>query len=70
MAITRMSSARASAQDTASPMLTIADVAFQLSVSERTVRRWIDAKQLKAHRLNRAIRIAKADLQYFLDRSR
>ncbi len=70
MAITRTPSSRAPAPDDAPPMLTIADVAFQLSVSERTVRRWIDARQLKAHRLNRAIRIANADLQSFLDRSR
>ena len=61
---------RAAAATNSSPMLTIARVAEQLDVSERTVRRWIDAKLLLAHRLNRTIRISPSDLEAFLARCR
>ncbi len=61
---------RSSTSVPALPMHTVATVAEICQVSERTVRRWIDAKLLKAHRLSRAVRISEADLQSFLDRSR
>ena len=53
-----------------SPMLTVAEVADRLNVSTRTVRRWIDAKELEIHRLGHVIRISPADYQAFLERGR
>ena len=44
----------------------IADVAERLRVSERTVRRWIDAGLLIAHRVGGIVLIAEADLRAFL----
>jgi excisionase family DNA binding protein len=49
---------------------TIANVAESLSVSTRTVRRWIDAGELIAHRFNGVLRISDADLHAFLARHR
>jgi excisionase family DNA binding protein len=49
---------------------TIANVAESLSVSTRTVRRWIDSGQLVTHRFKSTLRIAEADLQAFLARHR
>jgi excisionase family DNA binding protein len=46
---------------------TISDVADSLSVSNRTVRRWIDRNLLIAHRIGGTIRIAEADLKAFLN---
>lgn len=45
---------------------TIGDVAESLSVSPRTVRRWIDAGDLAVHRVNAIVRIAEPDLRAFL----
>lgn len=50
--------------------LRICEVADQLAVSSRTVRRWIEDGQLRAHRFGRAVRIAVSDLQFFLDEHR
>src|SRR6478736_3362903 len=44
-------------------LFTISDVADSLSVSNRTVRRWIDRRLLIAHRIGGTIRIAEADLK-------
>jgi len=44
----------------------IAYVAEVLSVSDRTVRRWIDRGELVAHRFGRNVRIAETDLKAFL----
>jgi excisionase family DNA binding protein len=44
----------------------VATVARLLEVSEKTVRRWIDAGDLPHHRLGRQIRIADDDLRAFL----
>jgi len=49
---------------------TVANVAQSLGVSTRTVRRWIDAGNLIAHRFNGVLRISDADLQAFLGRHR
>jgi excisionase family DNA binding protein len=49
---------------------TISDVAESLRVSIRTVRRWIDAGELTAHRFNGVLRISDADLHAFLARHR
>ncbi len=45
---------------------TIPEVADVLRVSTKTVRRWIAAKELPAHRLGRQWRITTEDLQKFL----
>ena len=44
----------------------IHEVAEQLGVSTRTVRRWIENMELVAHRFGRAVRIAERDLQAFV----
>jgi excisionase family DNA binding protein len=49
---------------------TIAEVAERLRVSTRTVRRWMDAGDLVAHRLGGTIRIAEGDLRAFLAQHR
>jgi excisionase family DNA binding protein len=49
---------------------TIVQIAELLEVSTRTVRRWIDANLLAAHRFGGAIRIAEPDLRAFLARHR
>jgi excisionase family DNA binding protein len=45
---------------------TIADVAEQLDVATRTVRRWINSGDLVAHRFGGVVRIAEGDLRAFL----
>ena len=51
-------------------MLTIEQVAAQLQVSPRTIRRWIAAGDLRAHHLNVLVRIAEDDLAAFLNQHR
>lgn len=46
--------------------LTIRQVAEQLNVSTRTVRRWIAAEYLVIHRVGSVVRIADNDLRAFL----
>ena len=48
-------------------LLTISDVAELLKVSTRSVRRWIDARELPVYRLGRNVRISEAALRDFLD---
>jgi excisionase family DNA binding protein len=50
--------------------LTISEVAERLKVNERTVRRWIESGDLKAHKIGNCVRISLADLHEFLDRTR
>lgn len=50
-------------------LLTIDEVAERCRVSSRTVRRWIGAGDLPAHRLGRQLRIAPNDLSAFLYRA-
>ena len=47
-------------------LLPIREVAEYCAVSDKTVRRWIDSKQLRAHRLGRQWRIVPEDLELFL----
>jgi excisionase family DNA binding protein len=47
-------------------LLSIGEVAEYCAVSDKTVRRWIDRKQLRAHHLGRQWRIASEDLESFL----
>ena len=49
-----------------SKFLAISEVAEQLGVSTRTVRRWIENLELVTHRFGRAVRIAERDLQAFI----
>jgi excisionase family DNA binding protein len=48
----------------------IADVAKDLRVSTRTVRRWIRDGQLVPHRFGAAVRIAESDLWAFIAQHR
>jgi excisionase family DNA binding protein len=45
---------------------TIDEVAERLCVATRTVRRWIKAGDLVAHRIGGVLRIAESDLRAFL----
>jgi excisionase family DNA binding protein len=47
-------------------LLTIKEVAAHCRVSEKTVRRWIDATELPAARLGNQWRIRPADLRQFV----
>ena len=49
---------------------TVAQVAELLAVSTRSVRRWISAGELLAHKFGRRVRIADVDLHGFLNRHR
>jgi excisionase family DNA binding protein len=50
----------------AARLLSIGKVAAYCAVSEKTVRRWIDREELRAHQLGRQWRIAPEDLESFL----
>ena len=47
-------------------LMTVAEVASQLQVSTRTIRRLIAAAELKVVRIGRAIRIRPADLNAYV----
>jgi excisionase family DNA binding protein len=47
-------------------LFTIEAVAQELSVSQKTIRRWIETRELPSHRLGRQIRISEGDLRNFL----
>ena len=49
------------------PFMTIQEVAKLLKVSNATVRNWIKNEELRAVKLEREFRIAKVDLQRFVD---
>ena len=51
-------------------MLTVEAVAEALQLSPRTIRRLIDAGQLPAHRIGRAVRVSEADLHAYLHQVR
>jgi excisionase family DNA binding protein len=48
------------------PMLTVEEAAVALKVCTRTVRRWINAKQLPVVRLGRQYRVRRRDLELFV----
>jgi excisionase family DNA binding protein len=48
------------------PFHTVQDIADLLGVSSRSVSRWIETDQLKAHKLGHLVRISGDDLQQFL----
>ena len=45
---------------------TVAEVASELEVCEKTVRRWIDRGELRVHRIGRVIRVAPDDFDAFI----
>jgi excisionase family DNA binding protein len=47
-------------------LLTIQEVADHCQVATKTVRRWIDGKELAAFKLGRQWRISERDLKHFL----
>ncbi len=49
-----------------SPHLTVVEFAERLSVSEKTVRRWIASGELRHHRLGGSIRISEEDAAAFV----
>lgn len=51
-------------------MMTIDEAAAFVAVSTRTVRRWIKAGEMIAHKFGRRWRISRADLATFLRRHR
>lgn len=51
-------------------LLSVQQAADIVGVSTKTIRRWIDAKELPFHRLGRQIRIAEDDLIAFLAKNR
>ena len=53
-------------RDKISRFFSIAEVAELLSVSTRTVRRWIEKKLLASHVVGAIVRIGEGDLQAFL----
>jgi excisionase family DNA binding protein len=61
---------RKSAPTTLPRLLTVPETANALSVSKRTVWRWIEAGGFETYRLGRAIRIAEDELVRFLERRR
>ena len=48
-------------------LLTIREVADYLQVDEKTIRRWIEARDLSAFKLGRQWRVAEKDLRRFLN---
>ena len=54
-------------QGRASQLLTVEDTARRLSVSNKSIRRWIDAGKLPAIRLGRAVRIKEEAVADFID---
>ena len=51
-------------------LLDLPDAAKALRVSVKTVRRWIEQRELRVHRLGRQLRISEEDLAAFVNRSR
>jgi excisionase family DNA binding protein len=55
---------------TATPLLTVKQLAAEFQVSQRTVWRWIGDGDLVVHRFDRTVRITPADRDRFLARHR
>jgi excisionase family DNA binding protein len=51
-------------------MLSVEQIALQMNVSIKTVRRWIERRELHCHRLGKTIRVSDDDLIAFLNRHR
>jgi excisionase family DNA binding protein len=53
-----------------SRLLTVAEVAEEVKMSEKTVRRWEKSGDLHFHRLGRQLRVSEDDLALFLNKCR
>lgn len=53
-----------------SRFFTITQIAELLSVSTRTVRRWVACGELLAHKFSGLVRVSELDLRTFLERHR
>ncbi len=51
-------------QDCSQPWMTVPEAAEKMQVSDRTVRRLIKAKKLRAYRVGRQLQIDTKDLEY------
>ena len=51
-------------------MLNVEQIALRVDVSTKTVRRWIEGRELRCHRFGRTIRVSEEDLIAFLNRHR
>lgn len=51
-------------------LFSVDQVAEQLGVSSKTVRRWIERRELHVHQLGRQLRVAEEDLSAFLNARR
>ncbi len=51
-------------------LLAVNEVAELLQVSSKTVRRWIERRELRTHRLGRQLRVSEEDLAAFLGQRR
>ena len=51
-------------------MLSVAETALALGISEKTVRRLIQRRELRAHRFGRCLRMSDDDLRLYLNRAR
>jgi excisionase family DNA binding protein len=51
-------------------LLTVAEVAEELKMSEKTIRRWEKSGDLHFHRLGRQLRVDEDDLALFLHKCR
>ena len=49
---------------------TVDQVADELGVSARSVRRWIKRKELVVHQFGTSVRVADSDLKAFIERHR
>ncbi len=53
-------------EPTPNKMLRVSNIADVCDCSDKQVRRWIDSRELVAHRLGRLVRIAPKDFETFL----
>jgi excisionase family DNA binding protein len=51
-------------------LLAVSEVAELLQVSTKTVRRWIERRELRTHQLGRQLRVSEEDLAAFLGQRR
>jgi excisionase family DNA binding protein len=65
-----MTDRRRSRPATLPRLLAVAECAEALSVCERTIWRWIEAREIETYRLGRVVRIAEDELVRFLEKRR
>jgi excisionase family DNA binding protein len=51
-------------------LLSVDDIADDLGVSTKTIRRLIDGGELRAHRIGRALRVSEDEVRQYLNRRR